>query len=343
MDDNFFKKIAITAIILALIVLSFFLLKPILLSIVGGFILAFIFSPIYNLLYKITKKRNVSAAIVCIFLILLILVPLWLFTPAIIDESIKLYRASLQLDLVTPLKNLFPSLFGSQEFSQQVGLITQNFISKMTNSLMNYLSNIILEFPTIIMQIFVIFFILYYALRDKEKMIEYIRGLLPFSKEIEKKLFDSTRDITFSVLYGQLMVGIIQGIILGIGLFIFNAPNALVLSLLGVVAGIFPIIGPSLIGVPVSIFFLIAGNPLSAVGILIFTFISSMSDHLFRPMLVAKRARLHTALVLAGMIGGFLLFGILGFVLGPLILAYLLIIIEVYRNKELPGVLIQDK
>ncbi|OGJ13083.1 hypothetical protein A3K82_03520 [Candidatus Pacearchaeota archaeon RBG_19FT_COMBO_34_9] len=340
-DEAYFRKITTTVIIAVLMILSFFLLRPLLLSVITGFILAFIFSPVYNWLYKITKFKNFPAILICVLLAALIILPLWFFTPMIIDESIKLYRVSQQLDIVAPLQKIFPSLFASQEFSQEVGSITHSFITKLTNSLMNYLSNIILDFPTIMLQIFVVFFTFFYALRDKNQIINYIKSLLPFSKEIEKKLFESTRDITFSVLYGQVILGLIQGVILGIGFFAFGVPNAFLLTIFAMLVGILPLIGPSIIGIPVIIFFLIAGNTLSAFGIVIFTFISSFSDNLLRPLIVSKKTQLHTALVLTGMVGGFLLFGLLGFILGPLILAYLITIIEVYRNKPIPHVLIK--
>jgi predicted PurR-regulated permease PerM len=343
MDENYFRRTTATVVIAALVVLSFFLLRPILLSIIFGFILAFIFSPIYNLIYKWTKSKNFPAAILCVLLLAAIILPLWFFTPMIIDESIKLYRASQTLDLVTPLKNLFPSIFGAAEFSQEVGSVTHTFITNLTNSIMNYFSKVLLDFPTIIMQIFVVFFTFFYALRDKEKIIGYIKSLLPFSKEVEKKLFDSTKDITSSVLYGQLVIGFIQGIILGIGLFVFNIQNPFLLTIIAILAGILPIVGPSLVGVPVAIFLLIKGDSFATFGILGFTLLSSLSDHFLRPFLVSKKTKLHTALVLTGMIGGFFLFGILGFILGPLIIAYLIIVIEVYRNKPIPSVLIQAK
>jgi predicted PurR-regulated permease PerM len=342
MDINYFRKITATLTIAGLVVLSFFLLKSILLSIIFGFILAFMFSPVYDFFLKITKSKNLSAAFLCLLLLALIILPLWFFTPTLIDESIKFYRTAQNLDVVSILKKISPALFASQEFSQEVGSIIKSFITKIANSVMNYFSNIILEFPVIIMQIFVIFFTFFFALRDKDKIIEYVKSLLPFSKEIEKKLLESTKNITSSILYGQVIIGLIQGIILGVGLFIFKIPNPLMLTILAILVGILPIVGPSLVGVPVAIFLFAKGNSFSAFGILIFTLFSVLSDQFLRPLFVAKRTKLHTAIVLVGMIGGFLFFGVLGFILGPLILAYLIIIIEIYRNKPLPAVLIQE-
>ena len=133
------------------------------------------------------------------------------------------------------------------------------------------------------------------------------------------------------------MIGILQGIILGIGLFIFQVPNAFILSIFAIIAGVLPVLGPSLIGVPTAIFLFIEGNTISAWGVLIFTLISSLSDYFIRPLLVSKRAKLPTALILVGMVGGFLMFGILGFILGPLILAYIIIILEIFEGNSMKG------
>jgi predicted PurR-regulated permease PerM len=342
MDEIFFRKATSILIMSILLVLSFFLLRPLLLSVITGFILAFVFSPVYNKLHNITKSKIFSASILCIFLLALIILPLWFFTPTIIDESIKLYATAQNLDIVTPLKAILPSFFASQQFSQEIGSISHSFITNMANSLVNSLSDIILDFPTLVAEIFVIFFIFYYSLKDKEEIIGYIKSLLPFSKEVEKKLFESTRDITFSVLYGQVIIGIIQGIILGAGFFIFGVSNPFLLTLLAIFACILPIIGPLFVGIPITILLLIGGNSLSAFGVLLFATIASIVEHFLRPALVSKRTQLHTAVVLIGMVGGFFFLGILGFILGPLILAYLIIIIETYRSKTVPDVLIQE-
>lgn len=339
MDEVYFRKITTTVILAALIVLSLFLLRPILLPIIAGFILTFIFSPIYNRIFKITKSKNLSAILICVFLLSLIIVPLWFLTPILIDESVKLFLASQQLDIISPLEKLFPSLFASEVFAEQARTAIQSFSTNLTSSLMTNLSEFLLDFPSIILNIFIVFLTLFYTIKDKEEIISYIKSLLPFPKDVEKKLFDSTRDITSSVLYGYVIIGLVQGAILGLGFFIFQVPNIFLLTILAIIVGILPVLGPSLIGGPVALYLLIKGNMFSALGILIFTFASSFSDYLIRPLLVSKRAKLPTALILVGMVGGFLMFGILGFILGPLIIAYLIILIELYKKRETPSAL----
>lgn len=329
-------------ILLALIVLSFFLLKPILLSIIVGFILAFIFYPLYTKLNYYLKSPNISSGLICTFLILLIVLPLWFLTPIVIDQSIKVFIASQQIDFVSVLKGIFPSIFASEEFSIEIGSIISSFVTKSTNSLMNSLSQIILNFPTLFLQSVVVFFTFFFVLRDKDKLIMYLKTLSPFPKQIENKLFDSSKAITNSVIYGQVIIGIIQGIVTGLGFFIFNVSNASLLTLLASLAGIFPVIGTAIVWIPVAIYLFIDGNTFAAIGVTIFGIISSSIDNLLRPIIVSKRAKMNSLLILIGMIGGLFLFGILGFILGPLILAYLLIILELYRSKKVSNILIEE-
>ena len=341
MDENYFRKIMTGIILIALIVLTFFLLKPILLSVIVGFILAFLLTPVYNLVYKITKSKNLSAALICVLLIALIFLPFWFLTPIFLDQSFKIYVATQQMDFVKPLKAIFPSLFSSEAFSAEIGSIVYSFATKITNSLMNSFADLILNFPTLFLQFLIVLFVFFFALRDKNEIISYTKSLLPFPKETEEKIFKRSKEITISVLYGQIIVGIILGIIVGAGFFIFNVPNALILTLLAVLAGIIPLIGTTIIWIPTAIYILIAGNFFSALGITVFGLIASSLDSFLKPIIISKRSKMHPALTLIGMIGGFFLFGILGFILGPLIFAYLIIIIEIYRNRNLPDILIQ--
>ncbi|MFQ5531709.1 MAG: AI-2E family transporter, partial [Candidatus Nanoarchaeia archaeon] len=215
MDETYFRKISTTILLALLIVLSFLLLKPILLSVIIAFILAFVFNPVYCWLTKIVKNRNISAAIMVILLGIIIVLPFWFLTPIFIDQSFRIYQSAQQMDFVGALKSIFPSLFASDQFSQEVGTILGSFVTRTANSMVNALSKLILDFPKISLQFLVVFFTFFFVLRDKEELIEYIKGLLPFSKDIENKLFAYSKAITMSVIYGQVVIGIVQGLVVG--------------------------------------------------------------------------------------------------------------------------------
>ena len=343
MEDDYIKKIISVIILLTLIVLAFLLLKPILISIILGIILAFVFYPIYKWMNKYLISGNVTSFILCIILLILIIIPLWFLTPILIDQSFKIYQTAQQTDFVTPLTNIFPNILASEEFSVEVGSIIHSFVTRTANSFVNGLSDLILDFPIIFLQLMVVFFTFFFVLRDRIEMVEYVRSLIPFSKDVQNKLFESSRAITTSVLYGQVIIGILQGIVLGIGLFLFAVPNALFITLLAILAGVLPIIGTMIVWLPVMIILFIAGNSFAAIGVLIFGTLSSSMDNVLRPIIVSRMTKMNSSIVLIGMIGGLFMFGILGLILGPLILAYLLILLEFYRNKKIPAILFKSK
>ena len=341
MEEKYFKIVMTSVIFIALLALAFLLLNPLLLSIIIAIILAFIFLPVYQRLNKVLKSKNLSALIMCLILLVVIILPIWYLAPIAIEQSIRFYLSSQQMDLITPFKTIFPSLFQTETFSAEIGSAIQSFVTKSTNSLMNSFSNLILNFPRIFLQLLVVFFTFFFVLKDNDKLVSYVKSLLPFSKDLVDKLFKSSRSITLSILYGQVVVGIIQGTITGLGFFIFKVPNAVLLTVLAAVAGIFPIIGTAIVWIPVAIFFFLAGNTFSAFGIIIFGLISTVLENFIKPAFVSKRTKVNTSIILIGMIGGLFMFGILGIILGPLILSYLLIILEIFRDKKIPGVFIE--
>jgi predicted PurR-regulated permease PerM len=343
MEEVYFKRITSAIILGVLILISFFMLRPILLSIFLGFILAYIFTPSFKFLNKYTKSKTFSSVIISLMLVFFIILFFWYLIPPLISQSVRIYIASQQMDFINILENFFPGFFESPEFSSQVSNTLNSFITKTTGSLMTSIANLITNIPTLSLQLLVVAFTFFFALRDQDEIIAYIKSIIPFSKEVEKKLFDYTKGITSSVIYGQVVIGFIQGIIVGIGLLIFRVPNALILGLIAIFASILPILGPFLVWVPVVIYLLVGGNNVSAWGVGIFGIISSTVDNILRPFIVSKKTQLHSGIVLIGMIGGLFFFGILGLILGPLILAYLFIILELYRNNKLSIFLVTKK
>jgi predicted PurR-regulated permease PerM len=335
MDKNYFRIITSSIILMVLLVLTFFLLKPLLMAIVIGFILAFIFNPVYVKLNKVIKSKNIASGLICFVLLILVLLPFWFFTPLVIDQAIKVYFLTQDFDFVGLLQGIFPSLFASEEFSREIGSILYSFFTKSANSFVNIFTDMILNFPVLFLQSMVVFFTLFFVLKDKEKLISYIGGLLPFSKNVEGRIFSSSKSITEAVIYGQIIVGLVQGLVLGAGFFIMGVSNALFLTLLACLAGIFPVVGTAIIWIPMVIYMFVTGDIFTGIGLTIFGGISSTLDNLLRPIIVSKKVRMNTALVVIGMIGGLLMFGVLGFVLGPLILAYLFIVLEVYKDIKL--------
>lgn len=334
-DEKVIKRIFALFLVLILIALAFIIVRPILGSIILGLLFAYILYPVYARVYSVVKEKNISALIICIIIMAVIFLLLWFLVPIMIQQTFDFYTYTQRVDLLSPLKKLFPNVFSSPDFSKEILISLHNFVGKFASFLLERLTNIILSVPLILLNMVIIFFTLFFSLRDNEAIIKSLKGMSPLAHEAEKRFFEQSRSITKSFIYGIIIIGLIQGIVTGIGLFIFGVPNATMFTVLAVLVGILPMIGPVVIWLPAGLYLLFSGNTASGVGLLIFgAVIVSLVEPFIRPYIISKTTKIHPLIAFIGMIGGVFVFGIIGLIVGPLILAYLLIVAEFYKEKR---------
>lgn len=333
-----FRKIALIAIFALLIVLSFFLLRPVMISIIAGLLLAYIFMPFKKIVQKYVKNNTLSVIIVSIITFVIILLPLWLALPLIIQQVFEIFRLVQSVNLQDFVNAIIPT--ASSQISAQIAIAAGSFTSKVASVLLNSMTGFLINLPTILLHLFLVVFIFFFTLRDSEKLKAFIADLSPFAKSREEILVKQFKDITDSIIYGQVVVGIFQGILTGIGLFVFMIPNTLFLTLLATIFAIIPTIGPSLVWIPVVIYLFIKGKTIVAIAFLIYNLaIVSTAENIIRLYIISHKTNISSVIVLVGMIGGLFIFGLLGLIFGPLILAYLLMFLRAYKDKTLDTIL----
>ena len=333
-DKSTFKNTITVVLILGLFILAGIIIKPIIIAIISGVLLGYIFYPFYRFILRKLKREGISALLVCLGLLIIIIGVTSIILSSLVNQSISLYLALQSMDLSIILTQILPN-FLSNEITTTLGGSLNTFISNTITQLLSKFGDIILNIPMILLQLFVAIFIFFFTLKDGKKGIEYIQSLDLLEKEVQEKFFKQFKAITYSVLMGQIIVGIMQGLIAGLGYFIFRVPNPLILTLLTMLVGIIPLIGPWLVWIPVVIYLFASGNSGAGLGLLIYgAVIISWLDTVIRPIIVAKRTQINSAIVIIGMIGGLYVFGILGLIIGPLVLAYVLLVIELYRKKS---------
>lgn len=323
-------SVGLVAIVL---ILAGLILKPIILAIVAGMIIAYVLRPVHIRILKTIKEKNASSLIVCALLLVIVVLPTWFLMPIMTRQIFDAYLFLQKADFGTMFKETFQF---PQEISADFYALINNFFNKIANSLLSKSTSFILNFQNILLQGIVIFFVLFFALRDWDDLYAYLKSLSPLSPKTEELFFHKFEEVTNSILFGQVIVGIVQGLTAGIGYLIFGVSNALSLTLLTVFIGIIPIIGPAIVWVPIDIFLFVQGKTGPAIGLLVYgLLVVSTIDNIIRPWIVSKRTKINAGIVLVGMIGGLYLFGVLGLILGPLILAYSLIILDLYRTKQI--------
>ncbi len=343
LDENYAGRVVMIGLMVILLVLSFLIIKPFLYSIITGLILVFLFSPLSDWLKRFIKDKNILASILSLFLVLLIAIPFIFLIPKIMNEVIQVFLSSQQLDIAELIQKIIPSLSDSDIILVGVSSAFNSFIQNLTKNLVESLSKFLLELPLIVSHLFVILLTFFFVIRDKEKIIEGIKELLPFPKSLREKIFQSTKDVTVSVIYGQLTIGLIEGAISSIGFFLFKVPNPILFSILITLAGILPAVGPTIVWIPLAIYLFATGNIVSGIGIVVFGLITGLITSILNPLIVSKRTKMNALIILLAMIGGLLFFGILGLILGPLILGYFLIFLDIYKNKKFLSVLFKEE
>ena len=328
------KRIALTLLVLVLAVLVFFTLKPVLFAIIGGLILAYIFFPVYKWIEKRVKYKSLAAALVSVIVLIIIFLPLWFLAPVMMERIFEVFQFSQEIDIGRFVASLIPKV--SDQLANQISEATNNAINKLTSLILNSIVEFLLDFGVVALNLLLVAFVFFFALREEAVLREFVSGLSPLDKTQEKALLKQFKDITQSIVYGQIVIGIIQGILAGLGLFIFKVPHAIVLTAIAITLSIIPVIGPSLVYIPVTAYLLFTVNPLLAIGYLLYNvlFVSSV-DNILRTHWVSRKTQLSHAIVLIGMVGGLFTFGILGLILGPLILAYFITFLKAYKDKTL--------
>jgi len=330
-DDQVVKRGLVIMIIFAIFILAFMVLKDILLPIIIGLLFAYIFGPVYKWLRKYLKNQSLSAFILILGIVVLVAIPIVYLAPTIVNETFDTY---------VYLQNYnFQELFSKYiegDLASTLAINLDNFLGKIFTSFLSQFTNLLINLPSILLQFAVFLFTFFFAVRDSEKLTDYLSSLSPFSQDTEKRFLKEFRGITNAIIFGQVIIGIVQGLAVGAGLFFLGIPKALVLTVVASLVSIIPVLGSWIVWLPVGLSQIMIGNVFEGVFMLLYgSIIVSSIDNLLRPYMLSKQSNLPIALSVIGTIGGLYFYGIAGLVLGPLILAYVLIIIEFYRQGKL--------
>lgn len=328
------KRYSAVLLVALLVFLAFLILKPIALSVITGLILAYVFYPIYKFLFRFFKVRTITSLAVSVIVVLAIFIPIWFIVPLVIRQLSETFTFFQTIDVAGFVKNILPSLSSQMQINITTAIV--GFIGKITTSTLSGLSTFLLDLPKVLLHTTVIVFVFFFAMRDGDKLLKYVADLSPLKREKGIMLAKNFKQITNSFIYGNFIIGIVQGVLTGIGLLLFGVPQALLLTFFAIFAGVLPVVGPWLVWVPAVIYLFSTGATGAAIGFAIYSLlVVSTVDNLLRPYLVARNTKASSVVVLVGMIGGLMVFGILGLLIGPLVLEYLVLFLDAYRSKTL--------
>jgi predicted PurR-regulated permease PerM len=351
--SNIYSKYILIILFTILVVLAFLIVKPLITAALTACVIAYIFYPLYDKLNKKIKRKNISALIVSVLIILIITLPFFFIINIVSKETYANYIIAKQKIKSGSLFNLdctesqstacrISDFFKESISNPQVKYYLENTNQKVTSFIVNSASSFLFSVPMIILKFFIMLFITFYLFKDGASFLTKIGKLLPMKRQHQKNILKQFNDVTYAVIYGQLLIALAQGTLGTIGFFIFGVPSPIFWGAVMTFFALIPFIGTPIVWVPASLMLIISGfaqadNSLITKGILLLLygiFIISTIDNILKPKIIGERAKLHPVLVLLGVLGGIKLFGIIGLVIGPLIFAILVASIRIYEEEK---------
>lgn len=322
-------------LLLTLVSVAFvWLLLPFYSAVFWATILAILFRPMQKrLVHLLRGRRGLAALFSLLVIVLMVILPVTLLTSMLIQEGRDLYASLRSGDmnlagyfeqvvnaLPEPVQNLL-ARFGMTDYTyvqeqlSEVGRDAGQLLASQAFSLGQGTFQFFISF-------FVMLYLLFFLLRDGPRVAEGVKRAIPLGPIYKQHLFARFTAVVRATVKGNVLVAMVQGALGGLIFWILGLQGALLWGVVMAVLSLLPAVGAGLIWGPVAIYFLATGELvpaliLTAYGVIVI----GLADNMLRPILVGKSLKLPDYVILIATIGGLVLFGINGFVIGPLIAA----------------------
>ncbi|MBK7957394.1 MAG: AI-2E family transporter [Bacteroidetes bacterium] len=226
------------------------------------------------------------------------------------------------------------AFINASPFLVSLDIANEEFITSAKSKIADYIPQIFNSTTGIISEMVMMYFTLYFTLTEKERMEAWVRNILPYSDVNNQKILSELKSSTVSNLIGIPLIGIVQGLFSWIAYSICGIDQAFSWALITGIVSIIPVVGTALIWLPLALYLIIMGQMqygliLMAMGVLVITNL----DNGVRLIVSKKIANVHSLIVIFGVIIGLSSIGFMGIIFGPLLLSYLFILIEIYRDE----------
>lgn len=323
-----------TILFLVAIGLSLLVIYPFILTILTAMVLAYIFHPVFKKLSQKTKKPLLSAFLIVMLIVFSIAIP-------------TLFLVNLLVRDIWSGFIFFNQLITNQDSLLAETPVIQGYLQagfeKAASYIVDQLTSILIGLPNTFISLFLIFFLIYYFLKDGDEFGKRVKKALPFKKKYKDVIFTRFQKTTFAVVYGNVIVAIVQGIIAAIGFALFGVPSPVLWGSITVLTSFIPFLGAAgiwgpIVGIMLANAYMQGDSTgmfmalgLGAYGL----FVISTVDNFLKPRIIGRTAKVHPGLVIVGVISGVAVFGFVGLVLGPVILSMAGLIIELSSEEDL--------
>ena len=282
----------------------------------------------FRLTEKKLMKPGLTASLIILVFFVLIASPLYYAIVLVTPKISNVFSHADELFIgIKALAEKLKALSGQD-------ILSMENIASLQSNLGSYIPTFLNSTATILSNLVVMFFVLYFMFTGGRKMEEVVLGFIPLHAESIKALSAETKNMVKANAIGIPLISLIQGVTAFVGYKIFGLNDALMWGFLTGVFAFFPIIGTMMIWVPLVIYLFSQGVNIQATGLLIYSLVVTGNvDYLARVTLMKKIGNVHPLITIFGVIIGLQLFGFMGFIFGPLIFSYFIVLVKIYAHE----------
>ena len=222
---------------------------PFLSYIVLAGILTYILFPIYNFILGRTRKPELSSALSILIALLIMVLPTVYLVSELVQQVSGAY-SNFRAENLQRVGDYLSGLTGNRLNFQDM---LTSALEQIRQSIVGIAPDILGSITSLVLGLFIMFFVMFYGFREGQGFLRHIKELLPLDPVLKESLFYELRTITQAVLYGQVMTAVIQGALGGLGLLFFGVPNWIFWGAIMMITAFLPVLGTPIIWVPAAV------------------------------------------------------------------------------------------
>lgn len=326
------------------LIIAGIILRPFLRPIVFAVVIGIGFYPLHGKVEKFIRRRNVSALISTLIVLLIFVVPAVFLASAASGDII--HAAQYIGNKTGQGAEIFSNLSHSAEriinwLENYVDLEKSGLRStidslplKTSQLLFAIAGSLVTGLASFVGQAVITLFVLFFVFRDGASTAKRVASLLPLERGRVDRLFDRVRESVFANLYGILAVALAQGLLTGTALAILGVPSPVLFGIAAAVFSLVPIVGPSVVWLPAAIFLFATGHWMKGIFLIAWGVLAvGTADNVIRPMVIMGHVKLHPLILLFALIGGVQQFGFIGLFIGPVVMSVIMALADMLQEE----------
>jgi len=303
-------------------------------AILWASIIALLFTPLFRwLLLRMNGRRSLAALLTMCVALVIVILPAILLALSLAHEAGIVYGQlqSGELDPSRLLRGLFDALpawlssvmayFGLAEFDLLQRRLME-LLTRGTGLIATHTLSLGQDVFTLMLSVFITVYLAFFLLRDGASLVRSLRRAIPMAHDDKQDLIDKFAVVLRATVKGNLVVAIVQGALGGLAFWVLGIGAALLWAVLMAVLSLLPIVGPTLVWLPVAVWLFVTGSPWEGIGLAVFgVLVIGLADNVLRPLLIGRDTGMPDYLVMITTFGGIAALGLNGFVVGPTVAA----------------------